>query len=148
MTNVPSIEHEGRDLRDTVRILNPGLFVHEGPDGDASQARQHEADVENAIGFLKATLEPESIKRITARDALYHPFLAEDGEPGDDELFPHPWGQGVCGEYHEKDFLTGDLQVYLDGEMHKVNAGQYTAIGSKPCELHKHMKEFAEDPSF
>lgn len=139
-TNIPSIETENRDLSDFVRRLNPGLFVHEIQDGDFSQTRKHRVDVENAINLLKATLEPESTKRITARDALYHPFLIDPSQPEDDELFPHPWGQGVCGEHHDRCYLTGELQIWFDGEMFKVKAGQYTAIGSKPCEFHKHME--------
>ncbi|GJJ07071.1 hypothetical protein Clacol_001270 [Clathrus columnatus] len=132
-------KQEGKDLRDFIRNLNPGLFVHEGPDGDTSQAKQHEIDVEQAIDLLKATFQPESTKRITARETLYHPFLKEPDRPEDDEFFPHPWGQGVCGEYHDRDFVTGDLQLYLDGDMYKVNAGQYTPIGGKPCAFHKNL---------
>ena len=92
--------------------------------------------------MLSATLEPESVKRITARDALYHPFLKDEGDVGDDEFFPHPYGQGVCGMYHFKDSVSDDLCVIGHQGMQKVNAGEGIAIGNQPCEFHKDYPDF------
>ncbi|KAF8524587.1 kinase-like domain-containing protein, partial [Hysterangium stoloniferum] len=136
ITNIPTIELGGKDLRDFVRALNPGLFAH----GDDEQAsKQHEEVVEQAIDLLKCTLDPESVKRITARDALYHSFLKHESDVEDDEFFPHPFGHGVCGKYHVKDDVSEDLCVIGSLGMQKITAGEYIAIGNNPCEYHKDM---------
>ena len=146
ITNIPSIEAEGRDWRDFVQKLNPGLFQHHGVSDDvisSVSSQQHEEDVVQAIDLLRATLEPESVKRITARDALYHPFLKGEGDVSDDNFFPHPFGRGVCGMYHFKDSVSEDLCVIDHQGMRKVNAGEGIAIGYQPCEFHKNYPDFS-----
>lgn len=85
-------------------------------------------------------MEPESHRRITPRGALYHPFLTDPSEPEDDELFPHPSGEGVCQKYHFKDTVTEEHCVLLniDGQekVRRLVAGEGIAIGSTPCEFH------------
>lgn len=41
----------------------------------APSQEQHDADVANALELVEKLLHPRSTKRITPRDALYHPFL-------------------------------------------------------------------------
>lgn len=101
----------------------------------------HRTDVENAFSLLKQLMEPESHRRITPRGALYHPFLVDHSEPEDDELFPHPAGEGLCQKYHFKDTVTEEHCVLLnsDGQeqVRRLVAGEGIAIGSAPCEFHK-----------
>lgn len=74
----------------------------------------------------------------------------EDGEEGlgDDEWFPHPFGEGVCGEMHFRDDVTEEpfIRVRVTneetmgegrGEVRKLVAGEGIAIGNWPCEFHK-----------
>lgn len=133
--------------------------------------RMYQKDIDDALDLLEKLLHPESVKRITPRDALYHPFLAEKGvrvplfggskrdhaqdstsssetvvdpassttaveassmdtvsqtdsksEPtlnpkpkkkGDDAFVPHPFGEGVCKEYHFIDEVTGQPGVIV-----------------------------------
>ncbi|KAF8842665.1 kinase-like protein [Paxillus ammoniavirescens] len=107
----------------------------------------HDTDVENALSFLTQVMEPESTRRITARGALYHPFLADPSEPEDDELFPHPFGEGVCRKYHFLDDVTDEpcVLIHVDEEekVRRLVAGEGLAIGSRPCEFHR--KEFGLD---
>ena len=71
----------------------------------------HETDVEQALDLLERLLHPESIKRITPWQALYHLFLHEGGEEeGDDAFFPHPFGGGVYGEWHIVDTITEEFR--------------------------------------
>jgi cell division control protein 7 len=99
--------------------------------------------VEQALDLLERLLHPESIKRITPRQALYHPFLHESGEEkGDDAFFPHPFGEGVCGEWHFVDPVTEEFRVRIrteDGSTSviPVMAGEGTAMGDDPCEFHR-----------
>ncbi len=67
---------------------------------------EHAQDVEFAFSLLEGLLHPESTRRITPRDALNHPFLRDPSEPDDDEMFPHPYGEGVCGHLHFMDEVT------------------------------------------
>jgi cell division control protein 7 len=105
-----------------------------------TDAQDHETDVEQALDLLERLLHPESIKRITPRQALYHPFLLKS--EGDDALFPHPFGEGVCGEWHFIDTVTEELRVRIWTEGGKtsvipVMAGEGVAIGNEPCEFHQ-----------
>lgn len=101
----------------------------------------HRADVENALSLLKQLMEPESHRRITPRSALYHPFLTDPSEPEDDELFPHPSGEGACQKHHFKDTVTEEhcVMVNIDGleKVRRLVAGEGLAIGSAPCEFHR-----------
>jgi cell division control protein 7 len=98
-----------------------------------SAAEAHRSDIENAFDLLEKVLHPESVKRITPRDVLAHPFLRSSGptpssssssraeygygdedmdlreeEEDDDAYVPHPYdgGKGRCREYHFRDEVT------------------------------------------
>jgi cell division control protein 7 len=89
---------------------------------------------------------------MTPRGALYHPFLASPNELEDDEFFPHPFGKGICGQWHFKDDVTEEERVKIrvfgeeqlgDNaneeryEVRTVLAGEGIAIGRQPCEFHR-----------
>jgi cell division control protein 7 len=127
----------------------PSSFVHD--DLPAPSAEKHAQDLEDAFDFIEKIMHPEATRRLTPRGALYHPFLAETAETAtingyeqpmeDDELVPHPFGEGVCGTLHQMD-EADDMFVILpmpDGEklVRKVDAGEAVAIGREPCELHR-----------
>lgn len=101
-------------------------------------------DIENALSLLESLMEPDSTRRITPRGALYHPFLADPSEPEDDDLFPHPFGEGVCGRYHYTDKVTEEPYVLVNADgkesVRRLVAGEGIAIGKEPCEFHR--KEF------
>ncbi|KAF9226743.1 kinase-like protein [Gyrodon lividus] len=124
------------------RSPTPGHTVHPYPTRES-----HDTDVENALSLLKQMMEPESTRRITPRGALYHPFLADPSEPKDDELFPHPFGEGVCRKYHFLDDVTEEPCVLVNVDqqerVRRLVAGEGVAIGSRPCEFHR--KEFGLD---
>ncbi|KAI0065867.1 kinase-like protein [Artomyces pyxidatus] len=102
-------------------------------------------DMENALDLLEKLMEPESTQRCTPRDALYHPFLFDETQDGeDDDYFPHPFGEGVCGDLHFVDPVTEELCVRVrsgdekEGEIvRKITAGEGVAIGREPCEFHR-----------
>jgi cell division control protein 7 len=105
-----------------------------------STAESYHADLELAFDLLEQLMQPESTRRITPRGALYHPFL--DHDPEDDEFFPHPFGEGVCGEGHFIDEVTEEpcVKVRTGGETYEVKrlvAGEGIAIGMHPCEYHR-----------
>lgn len=109
----------------------------------------HALDIDSAFDLLEGLMNPDSTRRMTPRDALYHPFLADPSEPEDDEFFPHPFGEGVCGDWHLIDEVTEEPCVKINfdldgegaGEVRKVAAGEGIAIGRWPCEFHR--KEYA-----
>ena len=104
----------------------------------------HDEDVENALSLLEKVMESDSTRRITPRDALYHPFLTHPSEVEDDELFPHPFGEGLCRTYHFIDEVTEEPCVLVDVNGHekvrRLVPGEGIAIGKNPCEFHR--KEF------
>ncbi|KAI0650374.1 kinase-like protein [Trametes meyenii] len=121
--------------------------VHRAPSPTTSEAERYSAEIDDALDFLEKAMEPESIRRMTPRTALYHPFLREPDAPGDDEFVPHPFGDGACGEFHfidEADDLC--VRVRIQGRddfvVRKVQAGEGIAIGRQPCEFHRSIVEF------
>ncbi|KAJ7783614.1 kinase-like protein [Mycena maculata] len=119
-----------------------------------SALEAHKRDVEFAFSFLQGLLEPEAYKRTTPKDALAHPFLRDVDEPADEEVFPHPFGEGVCKKHHFIDGVTEEpyVKVYeplRPGQstrrliMKRVAPGQGIAIGRQPCEFHKDIAMYA-----
>lgn len=118
------------------------------PQASSSQSTQGLYSTEGlnqSLDLLEKLLDPTATTRITARDALYHPFLVEPG-PGDDTFFPHPIGGGRCGKYHFRDEVTEEHNVSYVGpkydEVRRLNAGEGIPIGEHACELHRGMHEF------
>jgi len=111
----------------------------------STQSLYSAEDLDQALDLLEKLLEPGATSRITARDALYHPFLVEPG-PGDDTFFPHPVGEGRCGKYHFRDEVTEEHCVSCVGpehdEVRRLNAGEGIPIGNNICEFHRDMLEF------
>ncbi|GBE80168.1 Cell cycle serine/threonine-protein kinase hsk1 [Sparassis crispa] len=108
----------------------------------APTAEAHAADVDAALDLAAQLLEPEATRRLTPRRALAHPFLRAPDAPGDDEFFPHPFGEGVCGQWHFVDEVTDELCVRVrvpdeEMEVRRVVAGEAIAIGRQPCEFHR-----------
>ncbi|KAF8908372.1 kinase-like domain-containing protein [Mucidula mucida] len=144
-TNLPSITPGGMPWREFCSKQNESLeepppacpqwFPHAK---EPVSQEEHLADLDNAFDLLEKLMHPESVARITARDALYHPFLHE--EPGDDHFFPHPFGQGVCGHLHDRDEDGSLVVIREDGSgrrmMRYVESGEGIAIGDEPCEFH------------
>ncbi|KAI0089224.1 kinase-like domain-containing protein [Irpex rosettiformis] len=111
-------------------------------------------DIDNALDLLEKLMESESIKRITPRNALGHPFLKEPDEPDDDEFVPHRFGEGVCGKLHFLDEVTDEpcvrirkpkktdsMDIKTEGKdemiVKRLAAGEGIAIGRMPCEFHR-----------
>jgi len=88
-------------------------------------------------------MHPESTRRLTPRRALAHPFLRDPDGPDDDAFFPHPFGEGVCGELHFIDEETDDLcvRIRVPGQeemaVRRLVSGEGIAIGRHPCEYHR-----------
>ncbi|KAE9407173.1 kinase-like protein [Gymnopus androsaceus JB14] len=77
-TNVPSIKHDGISWSEFVERQNPNLRSVPEPDVrfyPYTKAEEHDTDVANALDLVEKLLHARSTKRITPRDALYHPFL-------------------------------------------------------------------------
>ena len=113
----------------------------------------HEEDIKNALDLVEQLMHPECVKRITPRKALYHPFLHDPDDPGDDEFYPHPFGLGICRKHHFRDSVTEELsvEVKVPGcdkmERRCVQAGEGIAIGREPCEFHRNIDfEVGEEP--
>ncbi|KAF5387874.1 hypothetical protein D9615_000835 [Tricholomella constricta] len=115
----------------------------------------HRRDIEAALDLAEQLMHPQSVRRMTPKNALAHPFLrGEEGDfdeaADDDEFVPHCFGEGVCGQWHFVDEVTGAPGVKVpvrcecgcDEEFEEVlvlEAGQGVAIGRQPCEFHQGM---------
>lgn len=135
-----------------VQTLNPDLFNTEAATPKYPASVKRGALLKQAVDLLNKCLDPDNVTRITARGALYHPFLSPDeeeraGQPTngivereDDVFFPHPPGQGACAELHWRDQETGAwMAVDLERKERVLQAGEGQAIGYMGCELHPYV---------
>ncbi len=147
-TNVPSVTGTGMTWREFCEKQDPEIDTPPQPNPDfyphadtPTSEEEHRQDLDNAFDLLENLLHPEVVHRITPRDALYHPFLAES--VGDDEFFPHPFGEGVCAHLHRIDGVTEQPSVVIETEkgqtMKLLEHGQGLAIGNQPCEFHQDL---------
>jgi cell division control protein 7 len=111
LSNLPSIDHEGRSLESIVLVSNPDLWNHkafpppkplflddpfyEPPPSEA----QHRHEIEQALDLLKRCLALDPCKRLTAADALKHPWLRRPGVDEDADG-PRKPEEGVCKRMH------------------------------------------------
>ncbi|KDQ15378.1 hypothetical protein BOTBODRAFT_108590 [Botryobasidium botryosum FD-172 SS1] len=169
-TNVPAVVDRGLTWQETVERFNPHLYypAPTDPPSHSHRAQQaheysekHNTLIASALDLLTQCLETDPTKRITAREALYHPFLVEPlseevkaecerwgvNVSGDDAFFPWPPGNGVCGTAHFVDPVTDQHCVRIArGRTRVLVAGEGIAIGARPCEFHTGGWDFdAED---
>ncbi|EJD36603.1 kinase-like protein [Auricularia subglabra TFB-10046 SS5] len=137
ITNVPSVTDEGITWRDFVLKLHPRLLERADEEDDAAHDARC-AVIEDALDLVEMCLEPEAPRRITARDALLHPFLREEDTDGDDDdRCVHPPGEGACARMHSRDDITGDWSVLLvGGDVRQLAVGEGLCVGRGPCALH------------
>lgn len=114
LSNLPSIDHDGKSLESIVLVSNPDLWNHkafpppkplflddpfyEPPPSEA----QHRHEIEQALDLLKRCLALDPCKRITAADALKHPWLRRPGVDEDADAPRKPL-EGVCRRQHRID---------------------------------------------
>jgi cell division control protein 7 len=159
-TNVPSVEYGEVPWPELVERINPYLYQRASVPTPTSTSHspssptprspppptKHNILLSSALDLLTKCLDWDATRRITAREALFHPFLAEGTEvrldpltgedySGDDLFFPHPIGEGVCRRGH---WTEGDAHfVRLEGKKyHELMPGEGIAIGLDSCEFH------------
>lgn len=128
---------------------NPNWFPHSTVTFSGSSSPlppdpdEHRESLEDAYDLLGKLMDYDCCRRITPRDALYHPFLHDEDDEEDDVFFPHPFGEGVCGDKHfiENDeprvsVRHGNKEVVI-----ALSSGEGIAIGNHPCEFHEDMME-------
>lgn len=72
----PQTNPHSRSRQSHNAVASSSRIPSSSPTIDPEQAA-YEADIDNALDLLKKLMNPDSTKRITPRDALYHPFLRE-----------------------------------------------------------------------
>ena len=150
-TNITTVEKR-TPWSEFVQTLNPDLFNAEAATPVDPASAKRGSLLNHAVDLLSMCLDPDNVTRITARGALYHPFLSPDeeermGQPTkgvmeqeDDLFFPHPPGQGVCADLHWRDQETGAwMAVDLERKERVLQAGEGQAIGYMGCELHPYV---------
>lgn len=103
-------------------------------------------DIDHALDLMEQLMHPESVRRLTPRKALYHPFIYDPDEPEDDEVCPNSFTEGICGAYHFYDEKTDEPCVTVFGKngearVKKLESGEGICIGKQPCEFHRHLYE-------
>ncbi|KAG8735217.1 hypothetical protein FRC10_010876 [Ceratobasidium sp. 414] len=160
LCNIPSALESNLKWAELAKKLNPGLY--ESPaDCDDKDRKRHKALIDEALNLLEQCLALDATKRITAQAALHHPFLSlkpvkpqgaliplQSGEQAigmlsDDELAPHPPGQGSCAALHWLDATeesAGHMWgVQLRGgntQLVRADDPKARCVGRKPCQYH------------
>lgn len=89
ITNVPTVDEPLDDMTTIVLKLNPNLYVPKcSTTPTPEEAEEHIVAMDNALNLLKKCLLLDPTKRITAANALEHPFFDQailDQEIRDEE---------------------------------------------------------------
>ncbi|CDZ98699.1 kinase-like protein [Phaffia rhodozyma] len=122
ISNLPSIDHPGHPLESIILAANPDFYNSDEPN--------YRADIMLALDLLKRCLALDPCKRITANEALYHPFLAQNDVDEDEDAPRNPL-KGICRRSHIYDDEKGQHHVIVKGAIHEVGYGEGIAFGSK-----------------
>ncbi|WVW80868.1 hypothetical protein I302_102858 [Kwoniella bestiolae CBS 10118] len=143
ISNVPTLDSHPSSLASLVMKLNPHIYTPHMTNPTPDDAREHIEAIDQAIDLCQKLLRLDSTKRLSAAQALRHPFLApredeEDVEEGRDEVLDPK--DGKCGELHEVE--DGRHRAYFHPDMRELPFGQ----GIPPsrdslCPEHEHYQE-------
>ncbi|WWC72543.1 uncharacterized protein I206_106505 [Kwoniella pini CBS 10737] len=143
MTNVPTVDSHPSSLASLVVNLNPHIYTPHMTNPTTEDARRHIEAIDQAIDLCQKLLRLDATKRLSAAQALRHPFLAahdgeEDEEEGRDEVLEPK--EGKCGELHE--IVDGRHRTYLHPDMRDLAFGQgIPPTRDSLCPEHEHYQE-------
>ncbi|ORY26611.1 kinase-like domain-containing protein [Naematelia encephala] len=125
--NVPSIENP-RPLKDIILHLNPHIYTPMTNHPSRQDAEAHIKAVDSAIELCVGLLRLDPTRRLTAEDALRHPFLAPepDDEVGLRDLQSYELldgTEGKCGNLHDT-FEDDKHRAYFGEELSEMVFGQ------------------------
>ena len=150
-TNVPSVDHAGISWEELVTKINPYIFQSSFNQPSPESTAKHNHMIKQALDLLSKCLHWDATARITARDALYDPFLRLNGKEDvdDDQQFPHPPGEGKCSTLHYLDEHNRHVVMIPIDETKYITrvleSGEGIAIGSSKCEFHQDTHRGLED---
>ncbi|WWC92267.1 uncharacterized protein L201_007221 [Kwoniella dendrophila CBS 6074] len=143
ITNVPSVDTHPGSLASLVMRLNPHIYTPHMPNPTPEDAREHIEAIDQVIDLCHKLLRLDATKRLTAAQALRHPFLAplegeEDEEEGRDEII-HPT-EGKCGDLHDTE--DGRHRAYMHPDMRDFAFGQGIPLSRDSlCPEHEHLQQ-------
>ncbi|WRT70669.1 uncharacterized protein IL334_007667 [Kwoniella shivajii] len=143
ISNVPTLDSHPPTLASLVLKLNPHIYTPHMTNPTPKDAQEHIVAIDQTIDLCSKLLRLDCTRRLTAAQALRHPFLApregeEDEEEGRDEIVDPL--DGKCGELHQDE--DGRHRAYLHPDMRDLSFGQ----GIPPsrdslCPEHEHYQE-------
>ncbi|PPQ88779.1 hypothetical protein CVT26_012661, partial [Gymnopilus dilepis] len=106
--HLPSQHQDKLDSRNDAHTSRHDTSTHTSRHANPLPPERHQKEMKNALSFLAALLQVESVRRATPRKALGHKFLEEGdvhgggggGVDGDDAYIPHRVGEGICARLH------------------------------------------------
>ncbi|WVF68054.1 hypothetical protein IAT40_002817 [Kwoniella sp. CBS 6097] len=143
MTNVPTVDSHPSTLSALVLKMNPHIYTPHMTNPSPADAKEHIECIDQAIDLCQRLLRLDSTKRLTAAQALKHPFLVpgegEDGEEEPEDVVLDPT-EGKCGDLHE--VIDGRHRAYFHPEMGELQFGQgIPATRDALCAEHEHFQQ-------
>nr|XP_031862507.1 uncharacterized protein CI109_002004 [Kwoniella shandongensis]KAA5529579.1 hypothetical protein CI109_002004 [Kwoniella shandongensis] len=142
ISNVPTIDNNPPTLSALVLKLNPHIYTPHMSNPTPADAREHIESIDQAIDLCTRLIRLDATKRLTAAQALRHPFLSADVDPedeaGQDEVLAPT--EGKCGELHEVE--GSKHRAYLHPDMRDLHFGQgVPASRDTLCPEHEHYQQ-------
>lgn len=101
ISNVPTLDSAPESIRTLILKLNPHIYTPPITHPTQSEARSHIETMDLAIDLCARVLRLDVTKRLTAAEALRHPFFSQVADKVDLKVLPVLGAkQGKCGRLH------------------------------------------------
>ncbi|WVR08562.1 hypothetical protein IAU60_005617 [Kwoniella sp. DSM 27419] len=145
ISNVPTLETNPPTLASLVLKLNPHIYTPHMANPTPADAKAHIESIDQAIDLCQRLLRLDATKRLSAVQALKHPFLAQgNGETelhisdaSDELLCP---AESKCGDLH--DDSGGRHRAYIHPDLKEMAFGEGIATARDMlCPEHEHFQQ-------
>ncbi|KAK8850506.1 hypothetical protein IAR55_004424 [Kwoniella newhampshirensis] len=142
ISNVPTLDSNPPTLAALIVKLNPHVYTPHISNPTRADAKEHIESIDQAIDLCARLIRLDATKRLTAAQALKHPFLSSDLDPEDEAGQDEPLApmEGKCGELHEVEGTRH--RAYLHPDMRDLQFGQgVPASRDTLCPEHEHYQQ-------
>ncbi|KAK4685819.1 cell division control protein 7, partial [Tremellales sp. Uapishka_1] len=144
ISNLPSLDSAPPSIMALILKLNPNIYVPPSTNPTKEESTHHIESIDQAIDLCGRLLRLDATKRLTAGQALRHPFLGslDDGEEEEDEEEQEilVGEDGKCGKLHGR--VDGKHVAFFSNDLIEMQFGQgIPESRDSLCPEHQHWQD-------